>query len=88
MGERDRGVPYGGNEETFWITQARGNPGGKEITMDEIKLKPCPFCGAPAQYKELGGRWAVECTRHCVATRIMADKKKVSEAWNRRADNG
>lgn len=56
--------------------------------MDEIKLKPCPFCGAPAQYKELGGRWAVECTRHCAATRIMADKKKVSEAWNRRADNG
>ena len=43
MGERDRGVPYGGNEETFWITQARGNPGGKEITMDEIKLKPCPM---------------------------------------------
>ena len=25
--------------------KARGNPGGKEITMDEIKLKPCPFCG-------------------------------------------
>lgn len=48
MGERDRGVPYGGNEETFWITQARGNPGGKEITMDEIKLKPCPFCGGEA----------------------------------------
>lgn len=45
MGERDRGVPYGGNEETFWITQARGNPGGKEITMDEIELKPCPFVG-------------------------------------------
>ena len=51
-------------------------------------LKPCPFCGAPAQYKELGGRWAVECTMHCAATRIMADKKKVAEAWNRRADNG
>ena len=27
------------------MTQARGNPGGKEITMDEVKLKPCPFCG-------------------------------------------
>ena len=24
---------------------SRGNPGGKEITMDEIKLKPCPFYG-------------------------------------------
>lgn len=33
---------YGG---TVGITQARGNPGGKEITMEEIELKPCPFCG-------------------------------------------
>lgn len=33
---------YGG---TVGITQARGNPGGKEITMEETKLKPCPFCG-------------------------------------------
>lgn len=48
-------------------------------------LKPCPFCGSPAQFKELSGRWAVECTRHCAATRIMGDKKKVAEVWNRRA---
>lgn len=32
------------------ITQARGNPGGKEITMDKIELKPCPFCGGKAEY--------------------------------------
>ena len=31
---------YGG---TVGITQARGNPGGKEITMDKIELKPCPM---------------------------------------------
>lgn len=48
----------GKKSQTFWgcfmkledaltvgITQARGNPGGKEITMEETKLKPCPFCG-------------------------------------------
>lgn len=31
---------YGG---TVGIIQARGNPGGKEITMDKIELKPCPM---------------------------------------------
>ena len=24
------------------------------------ELKRCPFCGAPAQLKEITGRWAVE----------------------------
>lgn len=51
-------------------------------------LKSCPFCGASAQYKELSRRWAVECTRHCAATRIMADKEKAAEIWNRRWSDG
>lgn len=42
-------------------------------------LKPCPLCGGKARYVELTGRYAVECTRHCAATRIMGDKKKVAE---------
>ena len=54
--------------------------------MDE--LKPCPFCGAPAQFRELSGRWAVECTRKCIATRIVVDKEKAAEIWNRRANHG
>ena len=48
------------------------------------KLKPCPFCGAPAQIKELSGRYAVECTKTCVGTRIVVDKDKAIEVWNRR----
>lgn len=56
--------------------------------MDEVELKPCPFCGAPAQIKELGGRYAVECTRHCAGTRIFATKDEPTEAWNRRVNDG
>lgn len=47
-------------------------------------LKPCPLCGSPAQFKELSGRWAVECTRKYIATRIIVDRGKAAEIWNRR----
>lgn len=50
----------------------------------KVVLKPCPFCGAPAQLKEISDRWAVECTKHCAGTRIFNDKQKPIEAWNRR----
>ena len=53
--------------------------------MNETELKPCPFCGAPAQLKEPCGRYAVECTRHCAGTRISPTKDKPIEDWNRRA---
>ena len=98
MGERDRGVPYGGNEETFWITQARGNPGGKEITMDEIKLKPCPFCGGEAEInvdreavedtEKRHWAYTVVCKRCCATSGLTYLPEKAREAWNRRADNG
>lgn len=51
---------------------------------ETTNLKPCHFCGAPAQLKEISGRWAVECTKHCAGTRIFNDKDKPIEAWNRR----
>lgn len=56
--------------------------------MNEIKLKPCPFCGSPAQIKELSGRYAVVCTRYCAGTRVFLTKDKPAEEWNRRVDNG
>lgn len=57
--------------------------------MDQkIELKPCPFCGAEAELKEITGRWTAKCTKECVGTRIFKDKQKAVEVWNRRADNG
>lgn len=48
------------------------------------EIKPCPFCDAQAQLRQISSRWAVECVRHCAATRLFADKQKPIEAWNRR----
>lgn len=56
----------------------------KEVGADKEEIKPCPFCGAPAQVVELTGRYAVECTKHCAATRIFKEKEKPIEVWNRR----
>lgn len=73
----------------------RGNPGGKEITMEEIELKPCPFCGGAAKlilHNSIGG---VRCPECGVLGACFMDKftqgdglQKAVEAWNRRADNG
>lgn len=55
---------------------------GETKKMDE--LKSCPFCGAPAELKEISGRWTAKCTKECAGTRIFKDKSKPIEAWNRR----
>lgn len=75
------------------ITQARGNPGGKEITMEEIKLKPCPFCGGTAgaigdgAFDEDNCFW-VRCWECGAETSAYESVEEAKEAWNRRADNG
>ena len=69
---------------------------------DEIELKPCPFCGAKAEF--LSGYYndlmsaRVECTRCLASTYADSDtyyrksieelETMVVENWNRRADNG
>lgn len=54
--------------------------------MMVTELKPCPFCGAPGQLKQLSRRWAVECSRHCVGTRIFNNKQTPADVWNRRTN--
>ena len=60
--------------------------------MDKIKpLKPCPFCGGKAvAYKDpscipLTIRYKAIC-KDCYGQMYRGTKKKVVEAWNRRAD--
>lgn len=63
--------------------------------MNEIKLKPCPFCGSEKIYIEqydhpAGKRWRIFCC-NCMAgidTGTDQSKGAVIETWNRRADNG
>ncbi len=80
------------------ITQARGNPGGKEITMEEIELKPCPFCGGEAEInvdreavedtEKRHWAYTVVCKRCCATSGLTYLPEKARKAWNRRADNG
>lgn len=55
--------------------------------MDEIKLKPCPFCGGKAIANGINIAW-VRCSECGSETAVYGSAKKAKEAWNRRADNG
>lgn len=52
------------------------------------ELKPCPFCGAPAEIRgKGGGRWyVVRCTKESCecSTKGHANKEEVIRIWNRR----
>lgn len=62
--------------------------------MNEIKLKPCPFCGGEASYSfdpdgtvdTEGREWAYEvtCNNCCATTGICYSQRMAREAWNRR----
>jgi len=61
--------------------------------MDEIKLKPCPFCGGTAILRCGGVYYDVECESQndCLVRPItdgFSTAREAIEAWNRRADNG
>lgn len=64
--------------------------------MDEIKLKPCPFCGGKGILNngEYNLESFVKCStcgaetsRVAASTKYCSDEK-VIEAWNRRTENG
>lgn len=54
--------------------------------MDEIKLKPCPFCEGKAV--TIGGNifW-VRCCECGAETSTYVYREEAKEAWNRRAEN-
>ena len=57
---------------------------------NEIKLKPCPFCGGKAESGTLrtsdGVKFLVECSNCGVATLLYYDTEKAAGAWNRRVN--
>lgn len=59
--------------------------------MDEVKLKPCPFCGGEADCNNDGfmqggnKKWAVECINCGVVSSFFDSRYDAAEAWNRRA---
>lgn len=70
--------------------------------VEKIKLKPCPFCGGTAQFKNpvnkgLYSELSVEC-RRCGASPYVLEmygdksgkekKKALAEVWNRRTNDG
>lgn len=67
--------------------------------MDEIKLKPCPFCGwkvsiikircqdSKTVYYHIYHHWA-GCPIGGITTRNALTEQEAVEDWNRRADNG
>lgn len=63
--------------------------------MKNVKLKPCPFCGGTADYRQyMGGAVYVEC-RKCRTTSDVFNSTDfydlnciaASEAWNRRCEH-
>jgi Lar family restriction alleviation protein len=57
--------------------------------MTEV-LKPCPFCGGPAQEPDNDAkagqnpRWSISCYQFCVSIH-RGTKKETIAAWNTRA---
>ena len=61
--------------------------------MDEIKLKPCPFCGGKGveiledENKYLYYRYMAQCQKCGANAKLGRTKEEARKAWNRRADH-
>lgn len=56
--------------------------------MDNIKLKPCPFCGGKAKINKIeqGRLYEVEC-QYCYANVYDDTVEGAVEYWNRRTED-
>ena len=62
----------------------------KENTMNNEKLKPCPFCGGEAKVlgtKYEGGDYYIVCERCRVRVGSYSNPVEAIEAWNKRANS-
>ena len=49
------------------------------------KIKPCPFCGMPAEPKLINGAWKISCnTELCASHCRYISKDFAITEWNRR----
>lgn len=58
--------------------------------MPDPKLKPCPFCGGPAVYRNgshpwEAPQWSAGCIEGHATSTDMGTKDEAAEWWNRRA---
>lgn len=56
--------------------------------MQEVELKPCPFCGGNAEQRKnrfIGWEYWIQCTKCGATTKSSHYEKLASEVWNRRA---
>lgn len=53
--------------------------------MEEIKLKPCPFCGGKAKIVKTYTIW-VKCINCHASANCHSTKKEAAAAWNRRME--
>lgn len=56
---------------------------------NEMKLKPCPFCGGEAEIISMSEKFTVSCgTGGCMANiSYCSDKQSAVKAWNKRASD-
>lgn len=52
--------------------------------MNEVKLKPCPFCGGQAGIIDIYGRYAVSCKECDAKTETANTMGDAAKAWNKR----
>lgn len=52
--------------------------------MNEIKLKPCPFCGGEAGIIDIYGKYAASCKECDAGTASANTIDNAAKAWNKR----